>query len=956
VTRAILWKEFREQGLIGLTLIVFGIGILASAALFAEPPQQGVSPADVVRFLGAGLLATLMLAVTAGTVCGGALFAAEREAGTMGFLESLPASRWQIWRAKLAAGSLLAVLQIGTVLITATLLGLVASPGWAFAIAMFALLAFAWGAYGSTHARTTLGSVGVAVPAGSAAFILFFIPLWFLFPTRNMFMLQPEGGYIFLGLMFATPLLGSAVRFTRSDRARTADDATPIRMVAPSDADSVRSRPDPLEPHRRTQWGVKALLWLSWRQLWKPGLVIALFAVVLGLSLLPENVHPIMMWPGMALAAGVLAGVTMFMDEQSGSFRYWGERRMPVLRLWLVKLAVHGAFALLLAGIMMLPSAIRAEVAGMQIVRGGSFLTFTMRSLLFDGSHLGASAGWKLLALPLAYGFVAGHLCGLLFKKAVVAAGVAGVVGGSLAAFWVPSLLSGGTKQWQLWLPLLAALATAALLLRAWSSDRLPTRRPLRTLALGLSSVLVLLGAGILWRVVEVPDDPASEDDVAYIAALPPLEAMDSGRQFRTAAERFTRISQSVPQFPKQPGPQRPPVDDRLLVVPYLGWLADDAEAADWIEKVYALDANPRDLDDPWFVQAAKAGREPVDGIFEHPLRTGTTASLQTQANGRRMGMMMLARGLKEQDRGDHAAFVEELRTTLALGRTFRNGSLTGPLVFGNDVSRAAYSAADRWLAAYSGPPQPLRAALDILRRDDAAPPFDAQPHLLAERYVMRELAKAPGQFLPPLLTPPGKDREQFSPIVDLVGTAWNVPWERERTRRLTGLGYERGEPDATARSLLRGRPGIGVFLARKLTPNEMFVNDRSLRLHRRALILLMAIRLHVQETGAAPASLEELVRTGRLPAIPVDPYSEEPFRYRISEGEVLQSPPAILTSVGTKTPQGFEPRPIPAGQPVFWSTGADRTNDGGRTVPSRPGLLRLGPDIVFLPTMPPAK
>ena len=92
MVRAIVWKELREQWLIALTLLVLGSGILVAAAVLADPPSPTATAADVVGYLGAGRLATLLLAVTAGTVCGGALFAAEREAGTMGFLESLPAA------------------------------------------------------------------------------------------------------------------------------------------------------------------------------------------------------------------------------------------------------------------------------------------------------------------------------------------------------------------------------------------------------------------------------------------------------------------------------------------------------------------------------------------------------------------------------------------------------------------------------------------------------------------------------------------------------------------------------------------------------------------------------------------------------------------------------------------------------------------------------------------------
>ena len=169
VVRAIVWKEFREQGLIGLTLVVLGGGVLVAVAVLADPPQIGATPGDVFRALGPGPLATLLLAVTAGTVCGGALFAAEREAGTHGFLESLPARRSQLWTGKVLAGGLLVAAQAGAVIATGFGLGLLASAGWALAVGVYSFLAFCWGVLGSTLARTTLGSVGVAIPAATVA-------------------------------------------------------------------------------------------------------------------------------------------------------------------------------------------------------------------------------------------------------------------------------------------------------------------------------------------------------------------------------------------------------------------------------------------------------------------------------------------------------------------------------------------------------------------------------------------------------------------------------------------------------------------------------------------------------------------------------------------------------------------------------------------------------------------
>ena len=72
-------------------------------------------------------------------------------------------SRWQIWRAKVLAGLGLAFIQILLLVALAAALDLVPGLGWAVAVVVYSLLAFVWGVFGSTLARTTLGSVGAIV-------------------------------------------------------------------------------------------------------------------------------------------------------------------------------------------------------------------------------------------------------------------------------------------------------------------------------------------------------------------------------------------------------------------------------------------------------------------------------------------------------------------------------------------------------------------------------------------------------------------------------------------------------------------------------------------------------------------------------------------------------------------------------------------------------------------------
>ena len=147
-----------------------------------------------------------------------------------------------LWTAKLLAGGLLAASQAGLVIAAGYALGLLATTGWAFAVAVYSMLAFCWGPLGSTLARTTLGSVGVAVPAATLFAIAYLLPITLVFATPGSAIPRPAGAFLFLGLMFATPLLWSAAAYTRPDRAREADDRVPPPPAAGSPTPAWRTR------------------------------------------------------------------------------------------------------------------------------------------------------------------------------------------------------------------------------------------------------------------------------------------------------------------------------------------------------------------------------------------------------------------------------------------------------------------------------------------------------------------------------------------------------------------------------------------------------------------------------------------------------------------------------------------------------------------------------------------
>ncbi|QDU22975.1 ABC transporter permease [Urbifossiella limnaea] len=980
MVRAIVWKEFREQGLIGLTLVVLGGGVLVAVAVLADPPQKGAAPGDVLRGLGPGPLTTLLLAVTAGTVCGGALFAAEREAGTHGFLDALPVPRAGLWTAKLLAGGLLAASQAGLVIAAGYALGLLATTGWAFAVAVYSMLAFCWGTLGSTLARTTLGSVGVAVPAATLFAIAYLLPITLVFATPGSAIPRPAGAFLFLGLMFATPLLWSAAAYTRPDRAREADDRVPpppavylVEPAAPVVEQPVRAR--------RSRFGLQALLWLAARQLTGPGVTIAGFAVAAGLTLLLPTIEPFVAWPALGLLAGVFAGITAFSDEQTtGSARFWGEQRLPAGRMWLVKVLVHLAFALLLAALVALPSAVRAVATGGGGMRAEALLSAVFRSLMFEPRVLGTE-GWKYLLAPVGYGFAAGVLCGMLFKKPVVGAGVAGVAGGTAFAAVLPGLLTGGTRHLWLWLPPLLALAAGRALLAPWGAERVATRRGLGPLIGGTVAAVLAVAAGAAYRAVEVPDRPGATDDVAYVEdGLVTFQQNDTGRQFRAATEQFARVAALV--VSPVPGKRNNPAD-RVEQLRGGAAVRDDADLAEWVQAVYDADRlvpGPGPLAGPapppheaWFDQAAAAADPALPvAVFEHPRLTRSTSGSPTLESGRGMAVVVLAHGLYRQTAGDPAAFAADLRAGLAVARSLRNGSLTASLHRGNDVTALALAAVGRWLSRVENRPELLRAVLDEVLRDERAlmtrlrpdgtvagaelpatgwgEPFDPTPHQLADRYVVRELMKAPSEWLPAMVTPPGRDKDAPNPEVDLVSFAWSVPWERERTRRLVAYGLDPTNGD-DYRRLTLGRPGAAMLTARTGALIDLGAADRALRVARRGLAAALACRLYHHDRGTFPPDLSALV-PAYLPEVPPDPYAPAgtALRYRVPTADEL-----LQDVTGTPPGRGAPPPvQVKAGQPVIWSVGPDGADGGGRSAPFVPGTMVRGADVVFLVPLPP--
>ena len=206
------------------------------------------------------------------------------------------------------------------------------------------------------------------------------------------------------------------------------------------------------------------------------------------------------------------------------------------------------------------------------------------------------------------------------------------------------------------------------------------------------------------------------------------------------------------------------------------------------------------------------------------------------------MSVALLARGLQQQDTNP-GEFLRHFRTAITLSNTLRNGSIVTSYLTGLEVERSALLALNQWLDRLPVDSDQILPLVKVVALAEPSSPFDSGPYFLAERYVLREAMKSPGQWLNHLIVPPGGNLESVSAEVDLVALAWTFPWERERTRRIVGLGFESGLP--ISYSVVQGRPGVGLLIGRSRSPKELDEMERLMSAHRRAALLKVALRAY---------------------------------------------------------------------------------------------------------------
>ena len=240
------------------------------------------------------------------------------------------------------------------------------------------------------------------------------------------------------------------------------------------------------------------------------------------------------------MVVGVLCGATAFADEQQGALRFLGDQRLPLGRLWVVKVGVRFGIAVVAAMLVLAPSFINAlcNMPTWREINGGAPYHFFAQMFHNDILVNPCPAG-LFLTLWLVYGFAAGCLFGLLYRHGLTAGVFALFTCLLTAGIWIPSLIGGGLHAWQVFGPPVLLLIATRLLMRPWAAGRIASW----TTALRLAPFVVVAGlwiAGGLWyRVLEIPNVHSNPEINAFRATLPTPEQDESGRLFRTACLRF---------------------------------------------------------------------------------------------------------------------------------------------------------------------------------------------------------------------------------------------------------------------------------------------------------------------------------------------------------------------------------------------------------------------------------
>jgi hypothetical protein len=933
--RTLAWKEFREHWPVWITMVLLTVllGVGLGKIVSLDNPRAA---------LGASALTILALAATYGIVCGGIMFAGEHETGTLVFLDIFYGRRGLLWSAKWSIGVVLAVAQgltVGALLVWLE----VAPPEWVGVLvgesrerpAFFAgmgfvrltpmlwliimptvtLEALAWGLFGSAFGRRVLEAAAIAAVAVA--------PIWLVgmcCPPPMFVGIRIVAALVVLGVSHSTfvfqskePVAGPTPprpapiedvdprvqdfleqyeEFEREDRAArrydrvhgdmpvvepasrgarkaTIDDA-PVAMPMP--------RQRPVRPARSIG---AALWWLTMQQAGPMPAAIGFGGFFFGLFV-ATNLD--LLWPIATLLVGIACGTAAFAAEQRDlSYQFLSCQHFPLRTIWRFKITFWFAAAVLTTIVMALPIA-SISLYGAVVPNNPPT---TLRQLM------GPVAFYTIWLLC---GFGTAQVVVWLCRKTILALLVSVLVAAALALVWLPSLLCGGMIGWQAWAPPLLLLAATRSLVRAWACGRITERKPMTALVSFGAAGLAWMALVFAYRAWQIPNVGEPIDVAAFRMALPALKENLAGKK----------------------------IEEALLAI-------DDAN-------------------EPWRQPIAELAALPV-GVIEIPRADGQSATLLHLPACRKL----VSKLRTDAERLSPPRAIAAIDQMLALSRNLRNKAPVESYLEGIAAENAALEDVKLLIERARPTPDNLASLLEILTRHGTATP-PALDCLRTECFRSSGMADFPTTWSFGSAQAPAAGRVTERWLAGCIALSLEMPWEDERKTRLWQLvwvgllsGIEQPSWEATwppvsfaatkesTRRILRhwvapaSGPGSSMTAAQvaglldrswlsdeRLFCSAVTLRSAALRARCRAecVRLGVALTLYEQRELRLAKSLGDLVPK-YLGELPIDPYSGQSFRYRVSDGERLAN--------------GVREEVLRPGQAIVWSTGPDRVDHGGR-------------------------
>jgi hypothetical protein len=897
------WKEYR----------VFGPAWLALGLAAALLQWLFVSVNGEDARSGALTVAALLWAVLYAFAVGAAAFAGERESNALGFLDALPVGRPTLWLGK-ATFAFASTFGLALLLAGLAELGIgarlpAASNRHAFALGLFGPLLFeavAWGLLWSSISKNPLVAGGMAVVSVAMVGMLSTWAIRFTDLPVSSDYLSPW--MIPIRMLVATAALavsGLAI-VPRPSRAWS---------IGGWDAPG---RPGPIEV-RASSTG-RSLAWQTWREGWTTGLFVALVGLTIPAGIVlagtrGESTIFSTIFVLLAIMASLVAGVSVFGAENaSGGRRFLAHHGVASGTVWRWKLLVWGA--------------------GMASFLGLLLLTLALLGSRFGDPAVTAAEGSErllLVVVGVSNAFAVGILCGMVIFRRVTAALVGVLLLIALVPLQLGLVLRAMVPTWTLLLTPSILFAIS----RAWSDDWLLERqgaRPWVKLACLIAVPFGLLGVSyVSYRAFGVPDVGPVVAPNSSSAEIIPAE-QDAAEVDRRAIQ-LIRAEKDF--FNDQNGRTSAPLEGVIEA----GWDPKQTEVVHYWE----MNREAIDL-------ARKASAMPR-ARYDPP---GSSPNSTGEPTARGLGLLaqLLALDTRErQSRRDPAGAWDDILAQFRMANQL--GSNTPTLARMNlaiFVHHRAVGLAFDWLGDARQAPEMTRRALADLK---ALPPLpDLTECVRVESSIVeRTLNLSEGDLADLLL--PGSGGEKPSTL-GLLFFARVVapPWERERARRVCRRLLADSIPVAAVEPWRRDPTAypmdqpISAFqssqLARMVLPSFRVAVDRldGETVGRRALdqaVALVAWKLG--HGGDYPRTLQALVPE-ILDRLPIDPYSGRAFDYIRSEGQLVLPP--IYHELGS--PPRF--RPTRPGQPLLYSVGPDRRDDGGRVIQKHKQVVTF--DILF--------